>query len=65
MDPGLKMYLSNNNKKFWSKMIFEQQHQKKFPIMLFFSEKNLGKNLGKNFFGKKTEKNLSTSSNYT
>ena len=29
---------------FWSKMIFEQQNQKKFPEKNFLSEKNLGNN---------------------
>ena len=41
MDPGRQIHLSNNNKNFWSKMIFEQ-NQKHFPEK-FFSEKNLGK----------------------
>ena len=40
MDPDVK-FISATIKKFWSKMIFEQQNQKKFPEN-FFSEKNLG-----------------------
>ena len=40
--------------KFWSKMIFEQQNQKNFPKKkYFFSEKNLGKIKFGNFFLKK------------
>ena len=41
--PRTSNYLSNNNKIFWSKMIFEQQ--------------NLKKNSEKKFFGNKFEKN--------
>ena len=64
MDPGSQIYLSNNNNKFWSKMIFEQQNQKKFPEKKI-SEENMGKNkiwgkeivenffFEKNFFWKK------------
>ena len=37
--PGLK-FISASTKEFWSKMIFEQQNQKKFPEKHFFSEKN-------------------------
>ena len=30
LDLGHQIYLSNNSNKKWSKMIFEQQNQKKF-----------------------------------
>ena len=51
MDPGPQIYLSNNNKKFWSKIIFEQQKQKKFSEKKLFFRKNLEKqNLGEKIF---------------
>ena len=34
MDPGRQIYLSNN-KNIWSKMIFEQQNQKKISESFF------------------------------
>ena len=39
MDPGPQIYLSNNNKKYWSKIVFEQQKQKNISEKNFFSEK--------------------------
>ena len=79
MDPGRQIHLSNNNKKFWPKNIFEQQNQKNFPEIFFFRKK-FGKDkicekifLKKIFFVKKFEKifgkkvlkiNLSNASNY-
>ena len=52
MDPGRQTLSQQQQKHFWSKMIFEQQNQKKFP------ENKLGKTkLGrKNFSGKKLGK---------
>ena len=41
--PDVK-FISATLKEFWSKMIFEQQNQKKFPEF-FFSEKYLGKKI--------------------
>ena len=58
MDPGPQIYLSNNNKQFWSKIIFEQQKQKNISEKkLFFRKKlekqNLGKKFEKKFLKKK------------
>ena len=49
--PGLK-FISAATKKFWSKMIFEQQNQKKFTEKNFF-QKKIGKKFGEKNFGKK------------
>ena len=54
MDPGPQIYLSNNNKKFWSKIIFEHQKQKYIYEKKLFSRKKLEKqSLGKKYFSKK------------
>ena len=80
MDPGRQIHLSNNNKKFRPKNIFEQQNQKNFPEFFFFFSKKFVKDkicekncLKNNFFAKKFEKsfenkflkiNFSNASNY-
>ena len=47
MDPRRQIYLNNNNKKFWSKLIFEQNKKK---LRNFFLRKNFGKKIfDKNF----------------
>ena len=64
-------------KSFWSEMIFEQQNQKIFLEKIFFAEKNLGKTksgkkifdifffLLEKFFGKNILKNLFSTSQVT
>ena len=44
MDPGPQIYFSKNKNDFWSKMIFEQQNQKKNPEKKTFFQKRIGKN---------------------
>ena len=61
MDPGRQIYLSNNKQHFWSKMIFEQQNQKKISEKKIFFQKKIWEkqNLGKKIlFGKKFERNF-------
>ena len=53
MDPGPQIYLSNNNKKFWSKIIFEQQKQKNISEKNFFQKKFGKTKFGNKFFLKK------------
>ena len=53
MDPGPQIYLSNNNKKYWSKIVFEQQKQKNISEKNFFQKKFGKTKFGNKFFLKK------------